>query len=149
MGKARWKGLKDEELFNNVITNLLQRSGSNVHVKVEATFRDKRLVGGKYHMATDTVFLYMEPIKQQCSLLFGSLEPLETYIMIVLAHELGHALDPDLGRLSGQLDSLLTEREVAETRLRIEENAWDYALSILLDIDPVMMQLIMDESLES
>lgn len=82
-------------------------------------------------------------------MLFGSLAPLQSYIFVILAHELGHAEDEDLKFLSGLLDGPLTAAEEAEIRLRIEENAWRYAESLLWDVDPVFLGTIIDESLYS
>jgi hypothetical protein len=116
---------------------------------VETHFPDNRLVGGKYHMGTHTVYLYQKEIMEQCRMLFGSLAPLEAYIYVILAHELGHAEDVELVELSNRLDGPLTALEQAEIRLRIEENAWRYAESLLSDMDPVFLRTIIDESLLS
>lgn len=82
-------------------------------------------------------------------MLFGSLAPLKAYIYVILAHELGHAEDVELVDLSNLLDGPLTASEQAEIRLRIEENAWRYAESLLFDMDPVFLRTIIDESLIS
>ncbi|MGG4131680.1 hypothetical protein ABEW19_25815 [Paenibacillus illinoisensis] len=116
---------------------------------METHFPDNRLVGGKYHMGTHTVYLYQKEIMEQCRMLFGSLAPLEAYIYVILAHELGHAEDVELVELSNRLDGPLTALEQAEIRLRIEENAWRYAESLLSDMDPVFLRTIIDESLLS
>nr|WP_261780132.1 hypothetical protein [Paenibacillus xylanexedens] len=100
-------------------------------------------------MGTHTVYLYQKEIMEQCRMLFGSLAPLEAYIYVILAHELGHAEDVELVELSNRLDGPLTALEQAEIRLRIEENAWRYAESLLSDMDPVFVRTIIDESLLS
>lgn len=82
-------------------------------------------------------------------MLFGSLAPLEAYIYVILAHELGHAEDMELEYLSNLLDGPLSAPEQAEIRLRIEENAWRYAESLLPGLDPVFLHTIIDESLLS
>ncbi|MDR9748300.1 hypothetical protein [Paenibacillus taichungensis] len=128
---------------------MLHRSNSRALVEIESHFPDNRLVGGKYHMGSHTVYLYKKEIMEQCRMLFGSLAPLQAYIYVILAHELGHAEDVELMDLSNLLDSPLTAPEQAETRLRIEENAWRYAESLLFDMDPVFLRTIIDESLFS
>ncbi|WP_454191146.1 hypothetical protein [Paenibacillus sp. Marseille-Q7038] len=100
-------------------------------------------------MSSHTVYLYQKEIMEQCRMLFGSLAPLHSYISVILAHELGHAEDAELKHLSGLLDGPLTVSEQAQIRLRIEENAWRYAESLLWDIDPVFLSTIIDESLYS
>jgi hypothetical protein len=126
---------------------LLTRSGSQVTVRIEPRFRDNRLVGGKYHMGSHTVYLYKEEIARQCASLFGSTSRLKEYIAIILAHELGHSEDTELGQLADALDQPLSQREEAEIRLRIEENAWTYAETLLNDADPFFLQSIIEESL--
>jgi hypothetical protein len=93
------------------------------------------------------VTLYQEEIKQQCLQLFGSLDPLEDYISVVFAHELGHAEDQQLERLSLLLDSSLPAVERKSIELQIEENAWRYAESMLPQLDPAFIQEIVTESL--
>ncbi|NEU59835.1 hypothetical protein G3352_02900 [Paenibacillus sp. ALJ109b] len=139
----------NNELFNQAVIELLHRSNSRALVEIESHFPDNRLVGGKYHMGSHTVYLYKKEIMEQCRMLFGSLAPLQAYIYVILAHELGHAEDVELMDLSNLLDSPLTAPELAETRLRIEENAWRYAESLLFDMDPVFLRTIIDESLFS
>lgn len=107
------------------------------------------MVGGKYHLASHTVFLYKEEIVRQCCELFGSSCRLKEYIAVILAHELGHAQDPELEQLAAALDGPLTGRQEAEIRLRIEENAWAYAVSLLTEADSSFLHIIMDESLFS
>lgn len=132
-----------------VVTELMDRSDSCVPVQIESSFPENRLVGGKYHMESHTVYLYQKEIMEQCNILFGSLAPLKSYIAVILAHELGHAEDAELAQLSSLLDGPLTIYEEARVRLHIEENAWRYAESLLFDVDPVFLGTIIDESLYS
>ncbi|WP_310551176.1 hypothetical protein [Paenibacillus glufosinatiresistens] len=125
----------------------MSRSRQNIPVVIEPRFPGKRLVGGKYHLDSHTVFLYKASIVAQCVRLFGSTERLKEYIEVVLAHELGHAQDRELRGLADALDGPLTEREEAGIRLRIEENAWQYAQALLWDADPLLIGRIIDESL--
>ncbi|WP_081758832.1 metallopeptidase family protein [Paenibacillus graminis] len=120
-----------------------------MQVILEPRFQDNRLVGGKYHLASHTIFLYKEEIVRQCCELFGSHLRLKEYIAVVLAHELGHSEDLELEQLAAALDGPLTGRQEAEIRLRIEENAWAYAISLLTEADPYFLHMIMEESLFS
>ncbi|WP_246063093.1 hypothetical protein [Paenibacillus ehimensis] len=130
-----------------MVSDLLQRSGSKVSVKLKKHFPGGRLVGGKYQMASHTVTLYEEEIKRQCSRLFGSLDRLEEYTAVIFAHELGHAEDPQLEDLSLLLDGELTIQERNWTALQIEENAWRYAEKLLADMDQAFLAKIITESL--
>ncbi|WP_258168981.1 hypothetical protein [Paenibacillus sp. AR247] len=80
--------------------------------------------------------------------MFGSLDRVEEYFTIVLAHELGHAADPELPALSESLEDMnLTEEQRMRVALQIEENAWNYALELIPEADLPMMSAIIDESL--
>ncbi|WP_379160878.1 hypothetical protein [Paenibacillus sp. sgz5001063] len=138
--------LKDQS-FIHVVDELLVHSNSQVQVKIEACFPGKRLVGGKYHMGSHTVYLYKEDIIEQCVRLFGSLDRLEEYIAVIFAHELGHSEDQKLQELAVLLDEALTERERAEISLTIEENAWHYAQCLLSHYDPLFIEHIIEQSL--
>lgn len=142
--------LKQEDTpFNRIAQELLCRSGSPAEIVIEERFPGPRLVGGRYHMASDTIYLYKAELKQQCLQLFGSLDRLEEYIAVVCAHEIGHAEDQELPLLSELLDESAKPREKAEIALHIEENAWRYAEGLLYDLDPAFTQTIVDESLSS
>ncbi|CAH1190113.1 hypothetical protein PAECIP111892_00011 [Paenibacillus auburnensis] len=134
-------------MFHQVVSELLMRSNSRVQVKIEACFPGKRLVGGKYHMGSHTVYLYKAEIKEQCIRLFGSLDRLDEYIAVIFAHELGHSEDKELNELAALLDSPLSDREEAEICLHLEKNAWRYARCLLSHMDPLFIDHIVGESL--
>lgn len=136
-------------MFNETVAELLNRFESKVTVQIEPRFRDHRLVGGKYHMGSHTVYLYKEAIIRQCCTLFGSTNRLKEYIAVILAHELGHSEDTELVQLADALEEPLTDRQEAEIRLKIEENAWAYAKSLLIEADPSFLHYIIEESLLS
>ncbi|QSF47700.1 hypothetical protein JRJ22_09345 [Paenibacillus tianjinensis] len=136
-----------DQAFHQVVNELLMRSNSRVQVKIEACFPGKRLVGGKYHMGSHTVYLYKEEISEQCIRLFGSLDRLDEYIAVIFAHELGHSEDKELNELAALLDSPLSDREEAEICLQIEENAWRYAQDLLSHGDPLFIESIIEKSL--
>ncbi|MNJ60358.1 hypothetical protein D3C77_560810 [compost metagenome] len=93
--------------------------------------------------------MYLEEIKKQCLSLFGSLEAFPQVLRIVFAHELGHAEDSNLQELSDDLDNCDDELERKRIALRIEENAWDYAKTLLPDEDQSMLQTVIYYSLQS
>ena len=132
-----------------MVSELLRRSGSGVTVSVEANFPGGRLIGGKYAMDAHAVTMYTEVIKKQCLQLFGSLDSVNEYFMVVLAHELGHAGDTSLPELCSMLDSAADEQTCREIALRIEENAWHNAMPWIRDLDPGFVQIIIDQSLEA
>lgn len=136
-----------EVIFQPVIEELKQRSGSRACIILEPSYLGGRMIGGRYHMASHTVYVYSETISQQCAQLFGTLERLEEYAAVVCAHEIGHAEDRELGSLARLLDTELPPLRRAQIALRIEENAWRYARRLLPDVDPAFMEAIIDESL--
>ncbi|PLR92656.1 hypothetical protein [Bacillus sp. T33-2] len=133
--------------IQNLVQGLLERSGSNAEVKLESFFPGNRFAGGKYSTGTHTVTLYMEEIKAQCLQLFSTLELLADYVMVVFAHELGHAEDAELKTLieiSDQSSNDLAKNTIA---LKIEQNAWDYARRLLPEINHTFMEKIIRHSL--
>ena len=109
----------------------------------EKEFPDKRCVGGKYSAADHTVTLYKRDIEIQVERVLGSLERIEEYAWIILAHEMGHALDPQLSMLSRELES----SNSSDTLYQIEVNAWDIAEELIPFIDRELFIHIRDESL--
>lgn len=148
------KGDKDTELeitrLNQIARQLLERSGVDVTVRLESRFYGGRLVGGKFGMHSRSVTMYTGAIEEQCLQMFGSLERVEEYFAIVLAHELGHAADPALPSLSEQTEDMsLSEGTRMRAALQIEENAWNYALTLIPEADMAMVNSIIEESLEA
>ncbi|WP_299088905.1 hypothetical protein [uncultured Metabacillus sp.] len=115
---------------------------------VESTFPDGRLVGGKYHLGTHTITLYLNTIKQQCVQLFATDQYYLDYLMIVTAHELGHAEDQELVELCNQLDECTSKAERNKISLRIEENAWRYARALLKGMDTTIVETVVFHSLK-
>ncbi|WP_338787656.1 hypothetical protein [Metabacillus sp. FJAT-53654] len=135
-------------VIESVVNELLLRSCSLVKVKVESTFPDGRLVGGKYHLGTHTITLYIDEIKKQCEQLFSTNKYFIDYLSIVLAHEIGHAEDQQLGDLCDQLDECKTQSERDKIALIIEENAWRYAESLLAGINYSIFEEVIFHSLQ-
>ncbi len=134
--------------MDQIVDQLLRRSGLQVVVRLESRFEDGRLIGGKYGMISKSVTMYTEVIREQCLQMFGSLARVEDYFKVVLAHELGHASDAALPLLCEELEDAATGQE-RRTRvaLQIEENAWNYALALVPEVDASFFSTVIDESL--
>ncbi|KUP04008.1 hypothetical protein Q73_14380 [Bacillus coahuilensis m2-6] len=113
------------------IQSVRLRAESNVNIIIKDYFPENKLVGGKYHVGSHTVTVFIEEIRKQCLQIFQSEEPLQDFITIVTAHEIGHAEDVELLDLIDQLDTATSEKEKVLIKLKIEENAWDFAATII------------------
>ncbi|MDO7906417.1 hypothetical protein Q5741_08300 [Paenibacillus sp. JX-17] len=137
----------DSFTATRIINELLERANIGVSVQLESVFPGGRLVGGKYGMNSHTITLYTEVILDQCLQLFGTLERAEDYFAVIAAHEIGHAADMELGSLCEAMESSMMPAERSRIALQIEENAWNYALQLIPEIDAVFISTIIDESL--
>lgn len=71
------------------------------------------------------------------------------YATIVLAHEIGHAMDENLPLLSAAFEESGHLPEKQALALTIEQNAWDFAGQLIpAHLEP-LFQKIMDESLSA
>ncbi|GAA0136455.1 hypothetical protein YSY43_32960 [Paenibacillus sp. YSY-4.3] len=138
-----------ERTAQHIMDQLLMQSGSTVSLDVRSRFPGGRNVGGKYSIVNHKVTMYLEEIKKQCLSLFGSLDVFPQVLSIVFAHELGHAEDASLKELSDLLDASDNELERKRIALRIEENAWDYAKTLIPEEDQSIMQTVIYYSLKS
>ncbi|WP_037286944.1 hypothetical protein [Saccharibacillus sacchari] len=136
-------------LIEDTVTDVLTRSNSEIEVVLENLFPGKRLIGGKYNLDDHRITLYLDALEEQCLILFGSLEPFEEYVRVVLAHELGHANDPELEYLSDRLVNIRGSLPRTRITLRLEENAWRYANRLLRMENPAVFDTIMGQSLSS
>lgn len=141
--------LLDQDYVQPIIEKLLHRANSHVHVLTKPYFPGDRSIGGKFGMNSRTITLYIQEIEEQCIELFGSLQPIESYIQIIFAHELGHAHDPMLEMLADELEQCSDSLQCARIALRIEENAWEYARDLLPDVELFIFETILDRSLEA
>lgn len=134
-----------------IVNQLLKQSGSQVGIKLRHRFPGGRNVGGKYNIDDHTVTLYLTEIRKQCRVMFGSASaPLcRQLLRIVLAHELGHAEDPQLSELSDSMDSCGSPLERSKLALQIEENAWSYARQLLPAACSEMLDIVVQHSLRS
>ncbi|SEF66397.1 hypothetical protein [Paenibacillus sp. UNC499MF] len=136
-------------LIEDRVKRLLSVSNSQVRVELESHFPGGRMAGGKYNMGRHLITLYIEEIKAQCTQLYGSLDRLDAYVDIVLAHEIGHAEDGELDLLATLLETSDSELERRRIALRIEENAWAYARELLPLTSGPMLDEIIRESLQA
>ena len=130
-----------------IVAELLERAAIGVTVKLEQRFPGGRLIGGKYALNAHAITMYTDVIEAQCLQMFGSVERVEEYFTVVLAHEIGHAADAELMNLS---DALEHENEIGTRQrlvLQIEENAWNYALRLVPEIEATFISAVIDESL--
>ncbi|WP_025683952.1 hypothetical protein [Paenibacillus maysiensis] len=131
-----------------IVAELLQRADiDGMTVKLEKRFPGGRLIGGKYAINAHAITMYTDTIETQCIQMFGSAERVEEYFTVVLAHEIGHAADSELLDLSDALEQesgLGTRQRLA---LQIEENAWNYALRLVPEIEETFISAVIDESL--
>ncbi|MCQ4088058.1 hypothetical protein [Saccharibacillus sp. JS10] len=134
-------------LIEDTVTDVLARSNSKIEVVLENLFPGKRLIGGKYNLDDNRITLYLGVLEQQCELLFDSLEPFQEYVRVVLAHELGHAHDPELEYLSNRLSSIRGKVSRTRISLRLEQNAWQYADDLLRGENPIVFDTIRGQSL--
>ncbi len=117
---------------------------SSLELIIETEFPGKRCVGGKYSAKGHSITLYKRDIEIQCERSLGSLARLEEYTWVILTHEMGHALDPDLAVLSEELYNT----GKSEILYQIEVNAWNIAAGLIPFIVQDLFTFIRDESLE-
>jgi hypothetical protein len=135
-----------KERFQQIVDELLGRLDSELNVIVERTFPGKRLIGGKYSMSTHSITMYTDSVTEQCLRMYGESDCLPDYFKVVLAHELGHAHDHELEVLAARLNEADIE-ERSRLMLRIEENAWKFARTLLYDVAPAFLEEIERQSL--
>ncbi|ALP37094.1 hypothetical protein ASL14_13840 [Paenibacillus sp. IHB B 3084] len=130
-----------------IVAELLQRADIGVTVKLEKRFPGGRLIGGKYAMNAHAITMYTDTIETQCIQMFGSVERVEEYFMVVLAHEIGHSADSELLDLSDALEQESGLGARQQLALQIEENAWNYALKLVPEIEETFITAVIEESL--
>ncbi|PLT33779.1 hypothetical protein [Bacillus sp. V5-8f] len=123
--------------------SFLSQFDPSLNLVIEKEFPGTRCVGGKYSADKHLITLYTKDIEIQCERMLGSLEHLDEYTWIVLAHEAGHALDLELPLLSGEW-SITSDMD---TLYKIEVNAWDIAERLIPFIDRGLFEKVRTESL--
>ncbi|MBM7694122.1 hypothetical protein JOC77_003566 [Peribacillus deserti] len=132
--------------IEEITSELIIRSGKNIPVLLENRFPDGRLVGGKYNLGTRSITMYIETVKEQCHMLFGNVTDFLNYYAIVLAHEIGHAMDEELQELADRLNDSDDHQSRALIR-KAEETAWEAAREILFDVDEKLFSKIKEVAL--
>ncbi|KWW16944.1 hypothetical protein AS888_23450 [Peribacillus simplex] len=125
------------------MNEFVSRHDSSLRLIVENEFPGIRCVGGKYSAEDHTITLYKKDIEIQCERFLGSLDALEEYTWVILAHEMGHALDTELAMLSEELWNTGS----SEILYQIEVNAWNIAAEIMPLVNRDLFTFIKDESL--
>ncbi|WP_026692613.1 hypothetical protein [Peribacillus kribbensis] len=136
-----------DKTIEEITSELLTRSGLNVPVSLENRFPNGRLVGGKYNLGTRSITMYLDTVKEQCQLLFGSISHYLNYYAIVLAHELGHATDESLAAIADLL-AVANEAESRKLLRMAEEKAWEAARELVFDIDEGLFAKVRDTALD-
>ncbi|WP_071460532.1 hypothetical protein [Bacillus massilinigeriensis] len=131
-----------------VVETIMEISGTKANIVLEDYFPGDRFAGGKYQPASHTITIYIEEIREQCNQIFKTDVCFEEYLSIVLAHEIGHAEDAELMSLVDLMDN--TENEIDRSRilLQIEQNAWDYATSIIPERSSFLLSTVISHSLQ-
>lgn len=134
-----------------IVKQLLKQSGSQAQVRLKHRFPGGRNVGGKYNISDHSVTLYLYEIRKQCRIMFGStsLSLCKQLLRIVLAHELGHAQDPQLSELSDSMEACESRLDRSRLALQIEENAWNYARNLLPAASMEMLEVVVRHSLSA
>ncbi|WP_083256280.1 hypothetical protein [Domibacillus iocasae] len=146
--KATKSSIIEKAPLPAVIKHLLDLSGSTAAVEIHHSAGGQTIAGGKYSLAKHKITLYWDGIEEQCRLLYGSLKPFDQHLAAVFAHELGHAEDSELNTLADQLDQTNDPLQRKRIALRIETNAWNYAIRLLQERDSEFLQFLMYISLE-
>lgn len=139
---------KEAVELSAVVQQLLEQSGSTVSVEIHQSADRHTIAGGKYSLSHHKITLYLEGIKEQCLVLYGSLKPFSQHAAAVFAHELGHAEDKRLNELSDLLGLATDPLEKKRLALRIETNAWSYAIRLLGEDHHEFLHFLMHMSLE-
>ncbi|WP_273850879.1 hypothetical protein [Guptibacillus spartinae] len=129
---------EDDAVLHSIVRKLQQRSNINVSIHITDRFPGERLIGGKYSLETNKITIYLEEIKKQCVLLFGSDDYLFEYFTVIVAHELGHAADKTLAVLAKQRANALSPNKKKQISLKIEDNAWRFAKKLLPELTPIL-----------
>jgi hypothetical protein len=125
------------------MNEFVSRHDSSLGLIIEKEFPGKRCVGGKYSAIGHSITLYERDIEIQCERSLGSLARLEEYKWVILTHEMGHALDPNLAVLSEELYNT-GESEILYPK---EVNAWNIAQGLIPFISQDLFTFIRDEFL--
>jgi hypothetical protein len=126
-------------VLHSIVRRLQEQASINVPIQLKDYFPGERLVGGKYSLETNMITIYMEEVRKQCILLFGSDDHLKDYFTVIVAHELGHAADKSLAMLAKQRSSTRCLIKKRQLSIIIENNAWKFAMKLIPELTHILV----------
>ncbi|WP_273832683.1 hypothetical protein [Guptibacillus sedimenti] len=129
----------DSGVLHSIVSRLQEQASMNVPIQLTDYFPGERLIGGKYSLETNMITIYMEEVRKQCILLFGSDDHLNDYFTVIVAHELGHAADKSLVLLAKQRSSTRCVNKKRQLSIIIEDNAWKFAMKLIPELSHILV----------
>ncbi|MCA0992842.1 hypothetical protein [Pseudalkalibacillus hwajinpoensis] len=129
----------DSGVLHSIVRRLQEQASMNVPIQLTDYFPGERLIGGKYSLETNMITIYMEEVRKQCILLFGSDDHLNDYFTVIVAHELGHAADKSLVLLAKQRSSTRCVNKKRQLSIIIEDNAWKFAMKLIPELSHILV----------
>ncbi len=126
-------------VLHTIVRRLQKQASMNVPIQLTDYFPGERLIGGKYSLETNTITIYMEEVRKQCILLFGSDDHLNDYFTVIVAHELGHAADKSLVLLAKERSSTRCVQKKRQLSIIIEDNAWKFATKLIPELSHILV----------
>lgn len=137
----------DEITVKSIVDRLAAVSDPRVMVTVEENCPLNRRIGGKYNPTKHAVTIYTSEIQEQCKLLYPGESVFLPFLTVVLAHELGHATDLSLPKLSRLHDLESDSFQKRKIELLIEVQAWKIARKLVPEIPSSFFNKIKRHSL--
>ncbi|MYL62977.1 hypothetical protein GLW07_06350 [Bacillus hwajinpoensis] len=126
-------------VLHSIVRRLQKQASMNVPIQLTDYFPGERLIGGKYSLETNMITIYMEEVRKQCILLFGSEDHLNDYFTVIVAHELGHAADKSLVLLAKERSSTRCVNKKRQLSIIIEDNAWKFAMKLIPELSHILV----------
>jgi len=126
-------------VLHSIVRRLQKQASMNVPIQLTDYFPGERLIGGKYSLETNMITIYMEEVRKQCILLFGSDDHLNDYFTVIVAHELGHAADKSLVLLAKERSSTRCVNKKRQLSIIIEDNAWKFAIKLIPELSHILV----------
>ncbi|WP_165996840.1 hypothetical protein [Bacillus sp. Cs-700] len=126
-------------VLHSIVRRLQKQASMNVPIQLTDYFPGERLIGGKYSLETNMITIYMEEVRKQCILLFGSDDLLNDYFTVIVAHELGHAADESLVLLAKERSSTRCVNKKRQLSIIIEDNAWKFAMKLIPELSHILV----------
>ena len=128
-------------VLHSIVRRLQKQASMNVPIQLTDYFPGERLIGGKYSLETNMITIYMEEVRKQCILLFGSDDHLNDYFTVIVAHELGHAADKSLVLLAKERSSTRCVNKKRQLSIIIEDNAWKFAMKLIPELSHILVSV--------